>query len=133
MGDDTINSMVYAINKETGEEFAIGGIVEIPKLAPGGIVDCESPIGTLAEDTEGEITVRLKTIKKKRFIKLLMAKGYQRNEAIKIHKEYMNEHRLIRSRLGLELFVITYNTEPNEVKVFVEGKETNVNGKTNNM
>lgn len=133
MGDDAVDSILYAINKETGESFAVGRTVEIPELAPGGIEDCEPPIGTLAEDTAGEITVRLKTIKKKRFIKLLMAKGYQRNEAIKMHKEYMNEHRLIRSRLGLELFVITYNTEPTEVKVFVEGKEANINGKANNM
>lgn len=133
MGDDVLDSMLYAINKETGEEFAVGGITKIPKLAPGGIVNDIEPVSNLGDDFEAEITVRLKTITKKRFIKLLMAKGYQRNDAIKIHKNYMDEHKFIRSRLGLEIFVIKQNIESKEFKVIVEGKEVNVNGKTNNM
>ncbi len=133
MGDDAVDSMLYAINKETGEEFAVGGIVEMPKLAHGGIVDCEMPMESLGENLEAEITVKLKTITKKRFIKLLMAKGYQRNDAIKLHEKYMNEHEFVRSRLGLEIFIIKQNIESKEFKVIVEGKEVNINGKTNNM
>ena len=34
--------------------------------------------------------IRLKYPTKKKFIKLIMAKGYQRDEAIKIYKGYMN-------------------------------------------
>lgn len=123
MGDDSIDSMLYAINKETGEEFAVGGITEIPKLAPGGIVDCGMPKGVLGENFEAEIAVSLKTITRKRFIKLLMAKRYQRNEAIKIHEKYMNEHNFARSRLGLEIFIIKQNIETKEFKITVEIKD----------
>lgn len=129
MGDDAVDSMLYAINKETGEKFAIGGVIGTPELAPGGIID-EKPC--VFGETEGsfECAVQIKTITKKRFIKLLMAKGFQRNYAIKMHEIYKNRYGS-RSRLGLELFVATWNTEP-EFKVII-GKEVYSNGKTNNM
>lgn len=124
MGDNLIDSMLYAINHKTGEKFTIGkGISEfpqIPKLAPGGIVD-EVPVLTGGHSCNYDFTVKLKTIKKKRFIKLLMSKGYQRNEANKMHKEYMKLH-TSRSRMGLELFVMTYGIKQNEFKIKVGGR-----------
>lgn len=105
MGNDTVDEMLYAINRETGEKFKIGTQV---KLAPGGIQkEIKEPILTGGRDFD--FIVKLKTITKKRFIKLLMAKGYQRNQAIKIHQQYMLNNRFVRSRLGLEVFVATYN------------------------
>jgi len=133
MGDDAVDSMLYAINRETGEKFAIGKeITQIPKLAPGGILkETKEPILTGGRDFD--FTVKLKTITKKRFIKLLMAKGYQKNQAIKMHQEYMSDHRFVRSRLGLELFVATYNIEPS-FKIKIGGKVIDVDYiKTNNM
>ena len=131
MGDDALDSMLYAINCETGEKFLIGkGIAEIPKIAPGGNTFKEPII--FEEPVESfECTVQIKTITKKRFIKLLMAKGFQRNYAIKMHEIYKNIYGS-RSRLGLELFVETWNTEP-EFKVIIGRKEVYSNGKTNNM
>lgn len=42
----------------------------------------------------GEISIDLesKTISRKRFIKLLMGEGYQRNDAIKVHNYYMEKY-----------------------------------------
>lgn len=129
MGDDDLKkSMLYAINYETGEKFPIGrGIAEI---APGGNtfkdpIIFEEPVG------EFEFAIQMKTITKKRFIKLLMAKGFQKNHAIKMHEIYKNRYGS-RTRLGLEVFAETYNTEP-EIKVIIGGKEVYSNGETNNM
>lgn len=63
-------------------------------------------IANLGETSEAEMIINLKTITKKRFIKLLMAKGYQRNHAIKLHEKYMEKYKL-RSRIGLEFFIAT--------------------------
>lgn len=126
--DDLTKPMLYAINYETGEKFPIGrGIAEI---APGGNtfknpIIFEEPVG------EFECTVQMKIITKKRFIKLLMAKGFQRNHAIKMHEIYKSRYRS-RTRLGFEVFVAIYNTEP-EFKIIIGGKEVYSNGKTNNM
>ena len=129
MGDDTIDSMLYAINRETGEKFKIG--TQVPKLAPGGIQkEIKEPILTGGRDFD--FIVKLKTITKKRFIKLLMAKGYQKNQAIKMHQEYMLNNRFVRSRLGLEIFVATYNIDSN-FKIKIGGKEYDASIETNNM
>ena len=66
MGDDAVDSMLYAVNRETGEKFAIGKeITQIPKLAPGGILKkTKEPILTGGRDFD--FTVKLKTITKKR-------------------------------------------------------------------
>lgn len=110
MEEDALDSTIYAINKETGEEFAVGGVVEMPRLAPGGVLkDTNEPI--ILTGGSCECVVSLKTITKKRFIKLLMARGYQRNDAIKLHEKYMNEHGSVRSRLGLEIFIIKQHIE----------------------
>lgn len=102
MGDDKLDSMLYAIDRETGEKFAIG-------KTTSRLTDVEienNSIANLGETLEAEMIINLKTITKKRFIKLLMSKSYQRNEAIKIHKEYMKKYK-VRSRIGLEFFIVT--------------------------
>lgn len=48
--------------------------------------------------------IRLKTIKKKRLLKLLMSKGYSRNEAITIYNKYMKKHKQ-RTILGMDSFL----------------------------
>lgn len=129
MGENLIDSILYAINNETGEKNMIGkGItkfpkipkLEIPKLAPGGIIDKE-PVLTGGYRCSSNFTIKLKNIKKKRFIKLLMSKGYQKNKALEMHKEYMKLH-TSRSRIGLELFVMTYGIKLNEFKIKVGGR-----------
>lgn len=52
-----------------------------------------------------------KTMKKKRFIKLIMSKGYQRNKANKIHQEYMEKYKY-RTMIGLMVFLECYNIKP---------------------
>lgn len=49
-----------------------------------------------------------KAITKKRFIKLLMGMGHQRNEANKMHQEYMKTHKS-RSEIGLIFFTSVYD------------------------
>lgn len=131
MGDDTIDAMIYAINKETGEQLAIGRGCELPKLAPGGLefenVFFEEFIG----EDEIEIAVMPKTITKKRFIKLLMGMGYQRNEANKMHEEYMKLNKF-RTELGMTFFEIFYNTET-KIKLGIGDEEIDVDSQTNNM
>ncbi len=87
--DDLTKPMLYAINYETGEKFPIGR--GIAKIAPGGNtfknpIIFEEPVG------EFECTVQIKTITKKRFIKLLMAKGFQKNYAIRMHEIYKRKY-----------------------------------------
>lgn len=125
MGDDATDAVLYAINCKTGEKFKIG--TKIPKLAPGGIAFKEPII--FEEPVESfECMVKIKTITKKRFIKLLMAKGFQKKDAIKMHEIYKRKYKS-RSMLGLEMFVATWNVNT-EFKITVGGVK---NAKTNNM
>lgn len=90
MGEDDhkLNGIFYAINGSTGEMKPLGETtIEIPELASGGIID--EKISDIGETGGIEIPLNPKTITKKRFIKLLMGKGHQRNEANKMHQEYM--------------------------------------------
>ncbi len=102
MGEEIKPITLYAIEKETGESFEIGKQVEPVDLVEEWTIEDDKQLIDL--DTSMEVKFHIKKIKKKRFIKLLMAKSYQRNEAMKIHEEYMKEGYL-RNRLGLELFV----------------------------
>ena len=73
-----------------------------------------------------------KAITKKRFIKLLMGMGHQRNEANKMHQEYMKLNKL-RTEIGLIFFEMFYDVEP-KFKLQIEGREFDVECvKTNNM
>ena len=126
MGEEKELPTVYAIDEETGESFKIGEIIDLPRLETGGIVEKDKCFiaEELKEGIEAEFSIKIKTIKKKRFIKLLMSKGYQRNEAIKMHEEY-KQRGLLRSRIGLELFVDTYNAlKECTIEVSFQGKDS---------
>lgn len=98
---------------------------KIPKLASGGII--ENPIKNplfIAKEVGGIFLIP-KTITKKRFIKLLMAKGFQRNQAKRMHQEYIRKYKY-RTQLNLEIFTSIYDFKVGEIKVFVGGKEVNI-------
>ena len=117
MGNEDIDlKRLFAIDKKTGKKFEIG----MAKLEPGGI-KCEEPIIFEEPIESWECAVQIKTIKKKRFIKLLMSKGFQKRDAIKMHEIYKIRYGL-RSLIGLELFVATWNTKP-EIKVVIGERE----------
>lgn len=110
-----------------------GGVPPLPRLAPGGLMhnylDPE-----LATKAELEIPIRFKLITRKRFIKLVMSRGYQRNEAEKIHNEYMLKLGT-RTRIGMEVFLASRDNP--RFQIFVGGidygkaYDTNVMGKFN--
>lgn len=133
MGEDAhkLNGIFYTINGSTGEMKPLGETtIEIPELTPGGIID--EKILDVGEIGEIEIPLNPKTITKKRFIKLLMGMGHQRNETNKMHQEYMQLNKL-RTEIGLIFFEIFYGVEP-KFKLQLEGREFDVECvKTNNM
>lgn len=131
MGDDhKLDAVLYSIDGSTGEMKPLGKLIEIPKLSPGGIVN--EKISDVGETREIVIPLNPKTITKKRFVKLLMGRGYQRNEANKMHQEYMSLNK-IRTKIGLIFFEIFYDVEP-KFKLQIEGRELDVDCiKTNNM
>lgn len=133
MGEDDhkLQGIFYSANG-SDKEFKKLATTELPKFAPGGEIE-EMPIFDNVGNNgrSYEFTVKIRTIKKKRFIKLLMSKGHQRNEAYKMHEEYMRKNKS-RTLLQLYIFEAFYNTEP-EFKILIGGKEQDVNTKTNNM
>ena len=131
MGDDSIDAMIYAINKETGEKTKIGKGCELPKLAPGGIGFKDVFFEEFIGKEEIEIAIKPKTITKKRFIKLLMGMGYQRNEANKMHQEYI-KHNKFRTELGMTFFEIFYKEET-KVSLQIGDEKIDVDIKTKNM
>ena len=111
MGDDAIGAMFYAINTETGEKTEIGKGSTIPKFEPGGMDFKNTVFEEFINEEEIEIEVKLKTITKKRFIKLLMSMNHQRNEANIMHEEYMKMNKF-RTELGMIFFEAFYKVEP---------------------
>lgn len=100
---------------------------KIPKLASGGIINPQLFIATETEIETKAASIIPITITKKRFIKLLMSKGFQRNESIKIHQEYMKNHKY-RSRIGLEAYLLFKDSQINKniIKVYIGNKEINI-------
>lgn len=129
MGEDAIDSMLYVVNQETGEKSVIGKT--IPKLAPGGLEFAEVHFEEFIGEDELTVTVIPRTISKKRFIKLLMGMGYQRNEANKMHIEYMKMNKF-RTELGMTFFEIFYKEET-KVSLQIGDEKINVDIKTKNM
>lgn len=111
MGDDAIGAMFYAINTKTGGKTEIGKGSTIPELAPGGMDFKNTVFEEFINEEEIEIEVKLKTITKKRFIKLLMSMNHQRNEANIMHEEYMKMNKF-RTELGMIFFEAFYKVEP---------------------
>lgn len=128
MGEDDhkLNGIFYAINGSTGEMKPLGETtLEIPELAPGGIENNElASLGKVINETEIEIPIIPKTITKKRFVKLLMGMGYQRNEANKMHQEYMKLNKF-RTELGMTFFEMFYNVKP-KFKLKIGDEEVDV-------
>ncbi len=86
-------------------------MVSIPKLSSGGNLENEGLMVTgIGESENIECAIIPKKIKKKRFIKLLMSKGVQRNEANILHKEYMKLGRP-RSEIGMLFFMVALTME----------------------
>lgn len=123
--DNSIDAMVYAIDNKIGNILKIGKAQTI-QLAPGGMFDDPNNKIFVGENDEKSLDciVKLKTITKKRFIKLVMAQGYQRNDAIKIHNDYMKKYNS-RNRLCLMFFVASYN-EPLEIKLMIGGIDVSI-------
>ena len=98
MGDNFQTAKLFAINQETGEEIELGTITEP--------IELESPYTDVEAITEyeAELEINLKTISKKRFIKLLMGRRIPKREAIKIHDLFMKRYKH-RSEIGLDLFI----------------------------
>lgn len=113
MGEENKPSVVcYSINGETGEMKELGKIASISEAkigkATGEKNECVG-FCNVGANQNGELTLEVmpRTIKKKRFIKLLMGMGYQKNEAIKMHNEFMKKYKS-RSVIGLFCFEIDY-------------------------
>lgn len=132
MGDDAIGAMFYAINTKTGEKTEIGKGSTIPELAPGGMDFKNTVFEEFINEEEIEIEVKLKTITKKRFIKLLMSMNHQRNEANIMHEEYMKMNKF-RTELGMIFFEAFYKVEP-KLKLKIGDEEFDVKSiKADNM
>lgn len=102
IGEDILKlSNIYAVDNDTGK----AALLKVPKISKGGYVDNYYVDKSLGDSFE--CTIKLTTISKKRFIKLLMGEGFQRNEAILMHNAYMKEHNT-RTMLGFVIFKETY-------------------------
>lgn len=113
MGEENKTSVVcYSLNGETGEMKELGKISSISEVkvgkATGEKNECVGFCNVGANQT-GELTLEVmpRAIKKKRFIKLLMGMGYQKNEAIKMHSEFIKKYKF-RSVIGLICFEMDY-------------------------
>lgn len=123
MGEDSnLSTLFYAI-VGSDEEMKLLGKTELnlideesknPKYAEGGIKNkcvAFAEVGENGFSGELELIVTPKTMKKKRFIKLIMSKGYQKNEAYKMHQEYMKKYKS-RTLIGFTIFLESYNIKP---------------------
>jgi len=93
---------VVAMDLITGEEIEIGqaSISDSSKVSEEYI----HRKTRLGESYNGDFIINPKKITKKRFIKLLMSKGIQRNIANIIHQEYMKTHE-VRTYIGMWVFI----------------------------
>lgn len=113
MGEENKPSVVcYSINGETGEIKELGKVASISEVkvgkATGEKHKCVGFCNVGANQTEDlTLEVKPRTITKKRFIKLLMGREYQKNEALKMHDEFMKKYKC-RSVIGLVCFEIDY-------------------------
>ena len=114
MGEDQkLGAIFYSIDGSTGEMKPLGEgqPIEIPKLASGGLEkEKYIDIAELGEGATFECTIVPKTITKKRFIKMLMGMGYQRNEATKMHQEHMKIYNS-RTKLTMMCFESFYKQD----------------------
>lgn len=113
MGEENKPSIFcYSIDGATGEMRKLGKIASTSEVkvgkATGEKNECVGFCNVGANQTvELTLEVKPRTITKKRFIKLLMGMGYQKNEAIKMHNEFMKKYKF-RSVIGLICFEMDY-------------------------
>lgn len=106
--------------------------IDIVESAPGGMDFKNTVFEEFINEEEIEIEVKLKTITKKRFIKLLMSMNHQRNEANIMHEEYMKMNKF-RTELGMIFFEAFYKVEP-KLKLKIGDEEFNIKSiKADNM
>lgn len=114
MGEDQkIDAIFYSIDGSTGEMKPLGEgqPIEIPKLTSGGLEkEKYIDLAELGEGATFECTIVPRTITKKRFIKLLMGMGYQRDTANKMHQKYMEMYKS-RTKIGMICFEAFYKQE----------------------
>jgi len=133
MGEDSnLKAVFYAVNGLSGEMKPLGkaqlGLTDeenrYPKYAKGGIKnECVAFAEIGEEEYSGELNliVMPKTMKKKRFIKLIMSKGYQRNKANKIHQEYMEKYKYRTIYVRIPKNNKFYGKEISEIDINVHG------------
>lgn len=127
MGPELVGKLVVISEDGKKTEFENAIINEI-KAIPNEVKlddtleDCKS---TTVKDYNYEFSIDLGRMTRKRFIKLLMAKGFQRNQAKRMHQEYIRKYKY-RTQLNLEIFTSIYDFKVGEIKVFVGGKEVNI-------
>lgn len=134
MGEENKPSLVfYSIDGETGEMKELGKVESISEVGEVEPIKSENiDFDNFGEEICGDATVTImpKPITKKRFIKLLMGNGYQRNEAIKMHREYMSIHK-VRTKIGLILFEIFYTADESKIELELRiGGNENANCKS---
>lgn len=89
--DDAADAVRYAIEKEKSKSVSI-------TITREASIQMQKMLG-------------VQRITRKRFIKLIMSKGYQRNKANKMHQEYMEKYKY-RTMIGLMVFLECYNIKP---------------------
>lgn len=106
MEEDKLNNAIYMIDKETGQEIKIGSTgLYVPKLAKGGVLYKEPMTKVdIGENEQLGCLIKIKTITKKRFKKLLMSFGIPRNNVNIFYEAYM-ELGQPRSLLGMIIFL----------------------------
>lgn len=111
MGENQkLNTVFYSIDGSTGKMKPLGSIASMPKILDEELEEKYIGLDNLGEGATFECTIVPKTITKKRFIKLLMGVGHQRNEANKMHQKYMEEYKS-RTKIGMIIFEIFYESE----------------------
>lgn len=108
MENKKANHVLYMVDKETGEEIEIGKITGLSYNTEDNEEIYFS--GNLAESINVECIYKPKIITKKRFIKLLMSKGFQRNIAKELHQEYMKLC-IPRTKIGISLLITALTRE----------------------
>lgn len=109
--DQKINAIFYSIDGTTGKMQPLGQLVEMPKFANEGLEEEKyMELAKLGEGATFECTIVPRTITKKRFIKLLMGMGYQRDTANKMHQKYMDMYKS-RTKIGMICFEALYREE----------------------
>ena len=78
--------------------------IEIPTLAKGSLIEETSLLSTIGDNPVYCGIIKIKTISRKRFIKLLMARGVQRNEAHKIAKRLREMYNRAFTELDVSMY-----------------------------